>query len=176
MMENFIKTTSSKSLLIVKDPSKDLLDKERSSSSSRPAVGRGRGRQQTIHFSTPHLPPTANPVMISSSVNSIDRISRKDSINYPYRKAFTTEHLSYFLGPGRKKILQRYPTEILSYLSLAYCRVNSIEQGKEIEQFLFDILPDSLNMRTLNMKEDLSLLVSSSAAEKIFEQSLSFIG
>lgn len=49
--------------------------------------------------------------------------------------------------------------------------MKTIEQGKEIEKFLYSILPDSLNIDVLTIPDDLSLIICSSAAENIFQQS-----
>ena len=164
MMEDLIKENSSKYVSIVKDPSL---------SSSRPPLGRGRGKQQMNYFSSTfslRRPLNENKLIFSSRLNSMQNpitTDRDNFIQYSYRKPFTNEHLSYLLGPGRERI----GNDILPYLSLGYCRVKSIEQGKEIEQFLYDILPDSLDIQVLKIKEDLALVVSSSAAEKFFEES-----
>lgn len=45
------------------------------------------------------------------------------------------------------------------------------QQGNEIEKRLYSILPKKLNIELVQINQDLSLLICSSAAEFIFQQS-----
>jgi hypothetical protein len=49
--------------------------------------------------------------------------------------------------------------------------VKTNEQGKHIENELYSILPETLNIELIKIPNDLSLLICSSAAEEIFQQS-----
>lgn len=79
--------------------------------------------------------------------------------------------LCYLLGPGRKQIVDKDQCEIIPYLPSGCCRSQSVEQGKEIEKQLHSIIPPSLSIDIVKIKEDLALLICSSAAENLFQQS-----
>ncbi len=57
-------------------------------------------------------------------------------ITYQYNKPFIDKHLCYLLSPGKQQIIEKDHCQILSYLSLGYCRVRNAAQGKEIEKSL----------------------------------------
>jgi len=100
-----------------------------------------------------------------------NKSKEKPLITYIYNKPFIDEHLCYLLGPGRKLIIEKDQCQILSCLSLGYCKVKNNEQGKEIEKQLYSILPETLNIDIINIDNHLSLIICSSIAEYIFQQS-----
>ena len=161
-------------------------------------LGRGRGRLQTTNapltnnpsmFSrrlVPNAPATERKFVFSQRLNSLmnppvkldestTKTKEKDPdqtlITYQYNKPFTAKHLCYLLGPGRQQIIEKDQCQIFSCLSLGYCRVRNNEQGKEIEKSLYSILPYSLNLDVLKIPDDLQLIICSSAAESVFQQS-----
>lgn len=113
-------------------------------------------------------------------------------INYFYRKKFNDQEvcikfdfklteffilffayqLCYLLGPGRKFITENDQCKILPFLPSGYCQLMSVEQGKDIEKELYSILPQEINIQNVTFHNNLSLLICSSAAESIFEQSI----
>jgi hypothetical protein len=120
---------------------------------------------------------TNSPVKLETSSRPIDEnLTKKNSnetlITYQYDKPFIDKHLCYLLGPGKQQIIEKDHCQILSCLSLGYCRVKNLTQGKEIEKYLYSILPDSLNINALKIPDDLQLIICSSAAETIFQQSI----
>ncbi|CAF1221473.1 unnamed protein product [Adineta ricciae] len=94
-------------------------------------------------------------------------------IVYTFKKQFSDQHLCYLLGPGRKQIVDKDQCEIIRYLPSGCCRSQNIEQGKEIEKQLHSIIPPTLNIDLVKIKEDLALLIRSSAAENLFQQNQS---
>lgn len=180
MMEDYLRQNCPKNIRIVKEKSSAAAVSSSSSIVTRPLFGRGRGKQEINYLTNSNsfsrrLPPTTDEhrSSLSQRFNSIQNDDERDkSLIYPYRKSFNNEQLSFLLGPGKERIIQRNFKDILPYLPLNSCRVNSIEQGKEIELILYEILPNMLNIQSMNIKTDLSLMICSSAAEKIFEESL----
>ena len=79
--------------------------------------------------------------------------------------------LCYLLGPGRKHIVDKDQCEIIPYLPSGCCQSQNIEQGKEIEKQLHSIIPPTLHADLVKIKEDLALLICSSAAENLFQLS-----
>jgi hypothetical protein len=99
----------------------------------------------------------------------------KPLITYIYKKPFIDEHLCYLLGPGKRFIIEKDQCQILSCLTSGYCKVKNDEQGKDIEKQLYSILPDKLNINIVNIDNHLSLIICSSIAEYIFQQSNFYI-
>jgi hypothetical protein len=62
-----------------------------------------------------------------------------------------------------------------SSLPSGYCRVTNIQQGKEIEKRLYSLLPEKLNTEVVKTNDSLALLIYSSEAENIFQQSNLFL-
>ena len=178
MMEDYLRENCPKNVLI----KKELPEKEkRSSFGDRPLFGRGRGKQEMNRLMNSNsfsrrLPANEEDRFVfSQRLHSLRRSPIDDELNYSYRKSFSNEQLSYLHGPGKERIVERNSKDILPYLSLGYCRVKTSEQGKDIEQFLHEILPKDLTVQPLNMKKDFSLIVCSSAAQKLFEESNSLV-
>ena len=149
----------------------------------------------------PSLPTTEKKFLFSHRLNSTDNLSsppieneqNRESktsfvlrgyktksasptfINYPYNEPFTNEQLCYLLGPGKKEIIEKDHCQILPFLSLNYCRVKTIEQGKSIEKQLYSLLPKRLDTKLVKTNDAFALLICSSAAENIFQQSKFFL-
>jgi hypothetical protein len=166
--------------------------------SERLLFGRGRGRIQTTNtpsannpsiFSrrlASNAPVTERKFVFSQRLSSlmipptpIDENTTKTEekspdqtlITYKYNKPFIDKHLCYLLGPGKQQIIEKDQCQIFSCLSLGYCRVRNNAEGKEIEKSLYSILPHSLNIDILKIPNDLQLIICSSAAESVFQQS-----
>ena len=60
-----------------------------------------------------------------------------------------------FLVLEKNRFFKNDQCEIISCLSLGYCRVRNMAQGKEIETSLYAILPNSLNRDVLIIPDDL---------------------
>ncbi|CAF0967945.1 unnamed protein product [Rotaria sordida] len=99
------------------------------------------------------------------------RITNETLMNYVYKKEFNDQQLSYLLGPGRKNLNENDQCQIFPCLPSGYCRVKNIEQGKDIEKQLYSILPHTFNIETVKVDDHLALIICSSAAEFIFQQS-----
>lgn len=183
MMEDYINQHHSNTAVVKKDfqltNGYELLSK---------SFGRGRGRQQMNNvpllnnqsnsFSprlASSLPVTEKKFTFSQRLNSSAKVNENPSSNqtlitYKYNKPFIDEHLCYLLGPGKQQIIEKDQCEIISCLSLGYCRVKTLAQGKDIEKYLYSILPDSLSIDVVNIPDDLQLIICSSAAETVFQQ------
>lgn len=74
----------------------------------------------------------------------------------------------------RNSIVEKDQCEILSHLIFNFCRVKTVEEGKQIEDHLNSLLPKSLQSIDLPIDERLSLIINSSAALSILQQNSSF--
>jgi hypothetical protein len=194
-MEDYINQGHSKTAVIKKNfqPEPELTNGYEQSSSSlsaeRPLFGRGHGRQQMTNvpllnnqsiFSQRLNSLTNSSVKLETSSPPIDENTTKikeKSLNqtliiYQYNKPFIDKHLCYLLSPGKQQIIEKHQCQILSCLSVGYCRVRNAALGKEIEKSLYSILPDLLNIDVLKIPDNLQLIICSSAAETVFQQSI----
>ncbi|CAF1300850.1 unnamed protein product [Adineta ricciae] len=129
--------------------------------------------QQDTKF-RPRFVMRDNPLR-NKETNSISPTTPKSPspIVYTFKKQLSDQHLCYLLGPGRKQIIDKDQCEIIRYLPSGCCRSQNFEQGKEIEKQLHSIIPSTLNIDLVKIKEDLALLIRSSAAENLFQQNQS---
>jgi len=74
----------------------------------------------------------------------------------------------------RNSIVEKDQCEIVSHLIFNFCRVKTVEEGKQIEDDLNSLLSQSLQSIDLPIDERLSLIINSSAALSILQQNRSF--
>jgi len=93
-------------------------------------------------------------------------IKEKSLIDYFFIETFSSENLSFLLGPGKSLVDQQFHPKLYPYLSSGFCRVENVHQGQLIEKHLFSILPDSLSIEPVQLNSNLRLFIDSAPIEE----------
>jgi hypothetical protein len=105
---------------------------------------------------------------MKKETNPTDSIRSGTQMKYIFNK-YPKDDQSYLLGPIRQRLIEH---ERLQIFPSGYCRLKDMNQEKEIEQKLKALLPAGLRTNLVQLNnDDLAIFLSSSAAERILEQS-----